>query len=78
MKLKKEKAPPREDLYKAIIAYRPDSTTIAFAKYHRIKADSEPVQKKFVAFVQNNFKNATHINYYGGISGRFIRQYKLI
>lgn len=66
----KQKAPPREDLMKAIVCVSQNY----FVKYHRIPADKPERLQHFIAFIKKKFPTATHVNYYGGISNNFHRQ----
>jgi hypothetical protein len=58
------------------IAYVRINDELLHVKYHNIKRSTRALEK-FVAFLQSKFQNVYHVNYYGGVSKRFLHQQKV-
>ena len=67
----------RENLYRVVIVYRDPNGKPAFAKYRNIQCDKPASWERSKAFFKTTFPTATHVNIYGGISRKFIRQEKM-
>jgi hypothetical protein len=65
----------REDLLTAI-AYVRINDVLTHVKYRKIK-DANATRERFEKFLKSKFSNVYHVNYYGGVSKRFLFQQKL-
>ena len=60
----------REDLMTAIAAVR-IGDELQFKKYHNIKKSNKAIEN-FERMLKSKFENLLHVNYYGGISRKFL------
>ena len=65
----------REDLMTAI-AYVRINDVLTHVKYRNIQKAST-TRERFEKFLKSKFSNVYHVNYYGGVSKKFLFQIKL-
>lgn len=70
----KHSRPARENLYTIVIVSQDDAGAESFAKWRGILVDRPATWRKTCADIKRLFPLVHHVNQYGGISGKFIKQ----